>query len=74
MHDHASRIGEAVRDRRQALDLTQVELAELAQCSTRFVHTVESGKPTIRLDKLLAVLEVLGLELHLMRRGEGGRP
>jgi hypothetical protein len=46
--------------------LRQVELAELAGCSTRFVHTVETGKPTVRLDKLLALLRVLGLRLQLV--------
>ena len=59
------RLASAVRDRRQKLGLRQVELAELARCSTRFIHTIEAGKPTLRLDKLLAVLEVLGIRLEL---------
>jgi hypothetical protein len=33
--------------------------------STRFVHTLEQGKPTLRLDKVLAVLGQLGLDLAL---------
>lgn len=45
------------------MGLRQEELAELAGCSTRFVHTVEAGKPTVRLDKLTDVLGVLGLRL-----------
>jgi len=67
MHDQASleRLASAARSRRQALGLLQGELAELAQCSTRFVHTLEAGKPTLRLDKLMAVLKVLGLRLRL---------
>jgi len=55
-----------VRARRRALHLKQEELAELAGCSTRFVHTVEAGKPSIRLDKLLDVLQVLGLRLAVV--------
>lgn len=43
--------------------MRQAELAELAACSTRFVHTLEAGKASVRLDKLLAVLRVLGLRL-----------
>jgi hypothetical protein len=31
----------------------------------RFVHTLEVGKDTVRLDKVLDVLEVLGLSLEL---------
>jgi y4mF family transcriptional regulator len=68
MHDRAFEAGlaRAVRRRRDDLGLRQVELAELAGCSTRFVHTVEAGKPTVRLDKLLALLRVLGLRLQLV--------
>ena len=57
-------IGQQVRDRRQSLRLTQAGLADLADCSTCFVGMVEGGKPTVRLDKLLDVLEAVGLELR----------
>ena len=60
-----------VRARRKALGLRQAEVADLAGCSERFVHTVENGKASLRLDKLLHVLEVLGLDLVVVRRGEG---
>ena len=72
MHDHAGvdrpdrlglPLGELARRRRLALRLRQEELAELAGVSTRTVHAIENGKPTIRLDVLLAVLEVLGVIL-----------
>ncbi len=53
----------AVRNRRKSLGLRQVELADLAGCSQRFVHTLENGKASLRLDKVLDVLEVLGLDL-----------
>jgi y4mF family transcriptional regulator len=59
-------LSEAVRERRLHLGLRQADLADLAGCSQRFVHTVEQGKPTLRLDKLLDVLEVLGLGLRLV--------
>jgi y4mF family transcriptional regulator len=55
----------AVARRRKELRLPQSELAVLAGCSERFVHTVEHGKETLRLDKLLDVLEVLGLGLFV---------
>ena len=64
----ASRIqplSDAVRRRRRGLSLTQIELARFAGCGPDFIYDVESGKPTIRLDKLLDVLVVLGLELRL---------
>jgi len=52
--------------RREAVGLRQEELAELADCSPRFVHDVEAGKPTVQLDKVLAVLEALGLGLEVV--------
>lgn len=55
----------AVRRRRRALGLTQVEIARLAGCGPDFVYDLETGKPTVRMDKLLGVLAVLGLELRL---------
>lgn len=66
MHERASKaadLASAVRVRREQLGLRQAELAALAGCSTRFVHTIEHAKATVQLDKLLAVLEVLGLGL-----------
>lgn len=53
-----------VRTRRKDLALTQVEVAELAGVSDRFVMELEQGKPTVRLDKLTAVLEAMGLTLR----------
>lgn len=70
MQDRARELGAAVRERRKRLALRQEELAELAACSTRFVHTLEAGKASVRLDKVLDVLRVLGLGL-VVTRGTG---
>ena len=64
-------LGEAVRARRRALGLTQKELSRLAGCGLAFLYELERGKPTVRLDKVLGVLGVLGLEL-LVQEGRGG--
>lgn len=66
MSGRVAGLAESVRQRRVALGLRQTDLADLAGCSTRFVHTVEQGKETVRLDKLLDVLEVLGLGLTVV--------
>ncbi len=58
-----------VRGRRRALGLSQQDLADLAGVSERFVRFVEQGKPSIQLDALLGVLDALGLELVVRRRG-----
>jgi HTH-type transcriptional regulator / antitoxin HipB len=66
----ASQLALEVSARRRALGLRQAELAQLAGTSARFVYDVERGKPSLRLDKLIDLLDVLGLEIALYRRGE----
>jgi y4mF family transcriptional regulator len=58
-------IGTAVRRARKAAGLRQDDLAGLAGVGTRFLIELEAGKPTMRLDKLLAVLGTLGIDLHI---------
>lgn len=53
-------IGDFVRQRRQANNLTQQELGELAGVGTRFVSELERGKPTLRMDAVNQVLRVFG--------------
>jgi y4mF family transcriptional regulator len=68
MHDRADSsavLASEIRRRRHELGLRQDELAALADVSTRFVHTLEQGKPTVQMDKVLAVLRQLGLDLVL---------
>jgi hypothetical protein len=40
----------------------------MAGVSERFVRFVEQGKPSLRLDTLLALLDTLGVELQLATR------
>lgn len=61
-------LAEDVRLRRKELGLTQVDAADLAGVSERFVRLVEAGKDSVRLDKLEALLGVLGLELRATLR------
>lgn len=58
-------LAEAIRTRRKSLGLTQIELARFAGCGPDFVYDVEAAKPTLRLDKLVDLLTILGLELRL---------
>lgn len=48
---------------RKAAGLTQRELAERSGVGLRFVRELEQGKPTVRLDKVKQVLDLLGHEL-----------
>ena len=58
-------IGQSIRLRRKQLRLSQERLANLASCSKPFIIAAEAGKPTLRLDKLLEVLNVIGFTLEL---------
>jgi y4mF family transcriptional regulator len=67
----ATALAAEVRRQRKELRLTQIELAALARCGPDFLYDVENAKPTLRLDKVVSVLEVLGLRL-LLEPGTGG--
>lgn len=56
-------VGALLRQRRLALALTQANVASLGHTGQRFVIDLERGKPTVQLQKVLAVLDLLGLEL-----------
>lgn len=61
----ACNLATAIRKQRKALRLTQWELAKFAGCGVDFIYDLENAKPTIRLDKLMDVLVILGLQLTL---------
>lgn len=63
-------IGRAVRTARKTMGLRQPELAAAAGVGLRFLVELERGKPTVRLDRVLAVLQVLGLGLRVSPRGD----
>jgi len=69
----AQRIARAVKQRRKRLGVTQQALARMAGCGLVFVYNIEHGKPSLRFDKLLDVLDVLGLELVVTAGGSGLR-
>ncbi len=48
-------LGRAVRARRKALRLTQIDLSKLAGCGPDFVYDVEAGKTSLRLDNGLRI-------------------
>jgi len=60
-------ISEALRRRRQELGLTQLELADLAEVSERLIRDLETGPLTVRTDKLLSIVESLGLEIQIRK-------
>lgn len=56
-------VGHFVRTRRQANNLTQKQLGQLAGVGTRFISDLERDKTTLRMDVVNRVLHVFGREL-----------
>jgi transcriptional regulator with XRE-family HTH domain len=64
----SAQLGEHARAARKAQRLSIRAAAEQLQCSPRFVHELERGKPTARMDKVLQALSGLGLQLSVSAR------
>jgi y4mF family transcriptional regulator len=58
-------IGEAIKNRRKQLGITQPDLAELAKVSINTLYKLERGQSNPSLEVLNKLAEVLGLELKL---------
>ncbi len=58
-------LGDALRAARKQIGLTQPQLALAAGVGVRFVVDLESGKPTLRLENVLRVIDALGGEVQL---------
>lgn len=52
-----------VKSKRQALKMTQQELAQKAGVGYRFVRELEAGKTTLQLEKVNEVLKLFGHEV-----------
>ena len=57
-----------IKEMRKAAGLTQAEVSKRANVGLRFVRELEQGKPTVRLDKIRQVLDLLGYELSIRRK------
>lgn len=60
-----SQLGAALRAARKHLNLTQPQLALAAGVGVRFIVDLEAGKPTVRLENVLRVIDALGGEIRL---------
>ena len=59
-------LGHALRAARKQLMLTQPQLALAAGVGVRFIVDLEAGKPTLRLENVLRVIDTLGGEFRLL--------
>lgn len=61
-------IGTLIRRMRKEQGLTQAEVAGLCNVGPRFFSELENGKPGLRLDLVLRVIQTMGLNCVLERR------
>lgn len=59
----SAELGAAVREQRKRLALKQLDIAGLGNTGNRFIVELENGKPTMQIQKVLDVVDLLGLEL-----------
>lgn len=63
-------LGAILRAIRKESGLTQRDAAALCNVSLPFLNSVEQGKPTAQIGKVLAVCSRLGIDVRLILPGE----
>jgi y4mF family transcriptional regulator len=66
----AAAFGKVVRERRKQLGYTQGYLAEFTGLSISFISDLERGKATAELGKSIELMQLLGMDLIVKKRGE----
>ena len=68
--NNSEELGQYILKERKRLKLTQKEISEFTDVGKKYVLELEKGKSTAQIGKIFEVLNGLGLELHLIKRGE----
>ena len=66
--NNSTALGQLIRERRKELNYTQGYLAEFTGLSVTFISDVERGKKTAELEKVLQLLQILGMDVFIERR------
>ncbi len=70
VHIHTSQeLGEFIKQYRTSQNMLQADIVGLANTGNRFIVDLEKGKPTLQLQKVLDVLDLIGLEVIVRRKG-----
>lgn len=56
-------IGALISNARKSAKITQLEISGLLNCGNRFIVDAEKGKETLQAQKLIDLLNMVGLEL-----------
>lgn len=63
-------LGEAIRKRRKELGYTQAYLSDFTGFSVSFISDLERGKATAEIGKTIYLINLLGLDLEVEKRGK----
>ena len=63
--EDSTSLGQAIRQQRRRLKVTQRDLAMTSGTGLRFIIDLEKGKPTCQLGKALEIVRALGLKLEI---------
>ena len=58
-------IGEIIKERRNALRINQLNLAEMAGVSKNTLYKIERGQANPTIEVLKKIVDILGLEIRL---------
>ncbi len=62
-------LGQAIRNRRKELNYTQAYLSDFIGFSVTFISDLENGKQTAEIGKTIHLINILGLDLLVEKRG-----
>ena len=62
-------LGATIRARRKELGYTQSDLAEFTGFSISFISDLERGKKTAEIGKALQLIQLLGMDIKIEKRG-----
>jgi len=65
-----SDIGLLIKKKRNELNMTQPQLANISGNGIRFISDLENGKKTMQIGKVLDIIHILGFDLIISARGE----
>lgn len=63
-------LGKAIKDRRKQLGYTQLFVSEQTGLSVSFISDIENGKNTAEIGKTLKLVNLLGMDMLINKRGE----
>jgi y4mF family transcriptional regulator len=68
--DNMKNLGALVRAIRKEQGLTQEQLCAVCGVGLRFLRELEQGKETCQIGKVIKTVQILGIDIYVLRRGE----